>query len=159
MLALCACCCCLWGYVEQLEASLLPAPSLPLGCDSSSIWVRRPGRDAALWVIASEMNYLVASETEGGKEIVIELPSRRFIPPASPSCLKLLHLQCRETFSICTNSHTHTKPISPLPHTHWPLQHTILMWGDFRDWLLTGTYILCLFRLPCSRNSPVLNTH
>ncbi len=108
-------CCCLWVNVEQLEASPRP-PS----CDSSSIWVRWAGWAAALLVIASEMNYLAESETQGGEEIVIELPPS--LPP-SPLCLKLLHLQCRKLFSARTlthihtkNTHTLTKPMFPLPH-------------------------------------------
>ncbi len=77
-------------------SSLKRLPLPPSGCDSSSIQVRRAGWAAVLLVIASEMNYLAESETEGGEEIVIELPS------PSLSCLKLLHLQCRKPFSACT---------------------------------------------------------
>lgn len=76
----------MWSSLKRLT---LPPP----GCDSSSICVRPAGWAAVLLVIASEMNYLAESETEGGEEIVIELP-----PPA-PLGLKLLHLQCRKPFS------------------------------------------------------------
>lgn len=93
-----------------------------LGCDSSSVRVSRPGLDAVLVVIASEMNYLAQSKTAGGEEIVIE-PHPPLHPACpSPSCLELLYLQCRETCSICTQIHTPSPnqfllPTPPPPHT------------------------------------------
>lgn len=93
----------------------LPLPS----CDSSSIWVRRLGWDAALLVIASEMNYLADSETGGGGgNCNWTAPS---LPPWS-LYLKLLHLQCRRTFSIRTQTH---KMLTPLQNQFFPLPCTM----------------------------------
>lgn len=83
-------------FVGECMWSSLKSPSLSSSWQLIRIWARQSGWAAVLLVIASEMNYLAASETEGGVEIVIELP------PPSPSRLKLLHLQCRKPFAVHT---------------------------------------------------------
>lgn len=127
-------CDCMWSSLRRLS---LPPP----GCDSSSIWVRRAGWAAVLLVIASEMNYL-ASETEGGEEIVIELP-----PPSRPLPYASSYYICStESHFLSAHRHKHMHTLlqnnflpSPM---QWTQQRTILMQGDFIDWLFTGTCTL-----------------
>lgn len=116
----------------------LPLPS----CDSSSIWVRRLGWDAALLVIASEMNYLADSETGEGEEIVIELPPHSLPGPYTSSyyiCSAEGHFPSAHRHTKCSHPYKTNSSLSP---ARWPQQSTILMQGDFIDWLFTGTCTL-----------------
>lgn len=96
--------------------------------------VKQAGHAVRL-VIASEMDYLAENETEGEKEIVIELP-----PPSYPLPYALSYYICSAEshflsahrhmrIQMCTHSY---KTNFPSP-TQWPQQRVILMQGDFID--------------------------
>lgn len=104
---------------ECMWSSLKPPCTPPLSSPWQLIyiWARQSGWAAVLLVIASEMNYLAASETEGGEEFVIELPppSLSLTPQVITSAVQKAICCPHISTQSQNNAHALTKPTVPLP--------------------------------------------